>query len=55
MPILGGLEVTRQIRGWSSVPILVLSVREDETDKIARNSDYWDAAAFMKQVGLMSI
>jgi two-component system, OmpR family, KDP operon response regulator KdpE len=35
MPILGGLEVTRQIRGWSQVPILVLSVREDESDKIA--------------------
>ena len=35
MPVLGGLEVTRQIRGWSSVPILVLSVREDESDKIA--------------------
>ena len=35
MPVLGGLDVTRQIRGWSSVPILVLSVREDESDKIA--------------------
>jgi two-component system KDP operon response regulator KdpE len=35
MPVLGGLEVTRQIRAWSSVPILVLSVREDESDKIA--------------------
>jgi two-component system KDP operon response regulator KdpE len=35
MPVLGGLEVTRQIRGWSSVPILVLSVSEDESDKIA--------------------
>jgi two-component system KDP operon response regulator KdpE len=35
MPVLGGLEVTRQIRGWSSLPILVLSVREDESDKIA--------------------
>ena len=35
MPVLGGLEVTRQIRGWSPVPILVLSVREDESDKIA--------------------
>jgi two-component system KDP operon response regulator KdpE len=35
MPVLGGLDVTRQIRGWSPVPILVLSVREDESDKIA--------------------
>ena len=35
MPVLGGLEVTRQIRSWSPVPILVLSVREDESDKIA--------------------
>jgi two-component system KDP operon response regulator KdpE len=35
MPVLGGLEVCRRIRAWSSVPILVLSVREDEPDKIA--------------------
>jgi two-component system, OmpR family, KDP operon response regulator KdpE len=32
---LDGLEVCRQLRGWSSVPILVLSVREDEPDKVA--------------------
>jgi two-component system KDP operon response regulator KdpE len=35
MPTLGGLEVCRRIRAWSSVPILVLSVREDEPEKIA--------------------
>lgn len=35
LPVLDGLSVTRQLRTWSSVPILVLSVREDEADKVA--------------------
>lgn len=35
MPDMDGLEVSRQLRSWSSVPIIVLSVRESETDKIA--------------------
>ncbi|MDQ3815027.1 MAG: response regulator transcription factor [Armatimonadota bacterium] len=35
MPDTDGLEVCRQLRGWSKVPIIVLSVRESETDKIA--------------------
>jgi two-component system KDP operon response regulator KdpE len=34
MPVMGGLEVCRRIRSWSDVPILILSVREDETDKV---------------------
>ena len=35
MPGAEGLEVCRQLRGWSKVPIIVLSVREYEGDKIA--------------------
>jgi two-component system, OmpR family, KDP operon response regulator KdpE len=35
MPGMDGLEVCRQLREWSSVPIVVLSVREGEKDKIA--------------------
>lgn len=35
LPELDGLEVCRRIRSWSSAPILVLSVREDESDKVA--------------------
>jgi two-component system, OmpR family, KDP operon response regulator KdpE len=35
MPGLDGLEVCRQLREWSSIPIIVLSVREGEKDKIA--------------------
>jgi two-component system KDP operon response regulator KdpE len=35
MPGMDGLEVCRQLRSWSSVPIIVLSVREGEKDKIA--------------------
>jgi len=35
MPGVDGLEVTRRLRSWSSVPILILSVREEEPDKVA--------------------
>jgi two-component system, OmpR family, KDP operon response regulator KdpE len=35
MPGVDGLEVTRRLRSWSGVPILILSVREEEPDKIA--------------------
>lgn len=35
LPGIDGLSVARRIRNWSQVPILVLSVREDESDKVA--------------------
>jgi DNA-binding response OmpR family regulator len=35
MPVLDGLGFCRRIRTWSSVPIIVLSVRDEEPDKIA--------------------
>ncbi len=35
MPVLDGVSVCRRLREWTEVPILVLSVREDETEKIA--------------------
>jgi two-component system KDP operon response regulator KdpE len=35
MPGTDGLEVVRQTRQWSSVPIIVLSARGDERDKVA--------------------
>ena len=35
LPDSDGLEVIRDVRGWSAVPIIVLSARMDETDKIA--------------------
>jgi two-component system KDP operon response regulator KdpE len=35
LPDLDGLEVTRRIREWSQVPIIVLSARGQETDKVA--------------------
>jgi len=35
LPVMDGLEVCRRLRAWSAVPILVLSVREDESDKVA--------------------
>jgi two-component system, OmpR family, KDP operon response regulator KdpE len=35
LPGIDGLSVARRIRGWSQVPILILSVREDESDKVA--------------------
>jgi two-component system KDP operon response regulator KdpE len=34
LPDMDGMEVCRQLRGWSSVPIIVLSVRAGDQDKI---------------------
>lgn len=34
LPDMDGLEVTRQVRKWSRMPIIVLSVRNREDDKI---------------------
>jgi len=34
LPDLDGVEVTRQLREWTQIPIIILSVREQESDKI---------------------
>ena len=41
LPDLDGVEVTRQLREWTHIPIIILSVREQESDKI----DALDAGA----------
>jgi len=35
LPDMDGVEVTRRLREWSHVPVIILSVREQESDKIA--------------------
>lgn len=35
LPDMEGTEVTRRIREWTDVPIIILSVREQESEKIA--------------------
>lgn len=35
LPDIDGIQVTRQLREWSQIPIIILSVREHEQDKIA--------------------
>jgi two-component system KDP operon response regulator KdpE len=35
LPDIDGVEVTRRLREWSQIPIIIVSVREQETDKIA--------------------
>src|SRR5476649_294153 len=35
LPDLGGLDVLRRLREWSQIPVLILSVRGGEADKIA--------------------
>ena len=35
LPDFDGIEVTRRLREWSKTPIIILSVREAENDKIA--------------------
>jgi two-component system KDP operon response regulator KdpE len=34
LPGISGFEVCRRLRTWSATPIIVLSVREDESDKV---------------------
>jgi two-component system KDP operon response regulator KdpE len=34
LPGIGGVEVIEGLRGWSRVPVIVLSVREGEADKV---------------------
>ena len=34
LPGIDGFEVCRRLRTWSSTPVIVLSVREDESDKV---------------------
>ncbi len=35
LPDMDGVEVTRRLREWSQIPIIIVSVREQENDKIA--------------------
>jgi two-component system KDP operon response regulator KdpE len=35
LPGIDGTEVVRTLRGWSNVPIIILSVRDTERDKVA--------------------
>lgn len=35
LPDIDGVEVTRRLREWTAIPIIILSVRESERDKIA--------------------
>ncbi|MGZ4689979.1 MAG: response regulator [Acidimicrobiia bacterium] len=35
LPGIGGVEVIEGLRGWSQVPVIVLSVRDSESDKVA--------------------
>ena len=34
MPRMDGIEACRRIREWTNTPIIILSVREDEKDKV---------------------
>ena len=35
LPDVDGVEVTRRLREWTQIPIIVISVREQEADKVA--------------------
>jgi two-component system, OmpR family, KDP operon response regulator KdpE len=35
LPDIDGVEVTRRLREWTQIPIIIVSVREQETEKIA--------------------
>src|SRR5512147_3197534 len=35
LPDIDGVEVTRRLREWTQIPIIVISVREQEADKVS--------------------
>lgn len=35
LPDIDGVEVTRQLRQWTQIPVIILSVRDSEHDKVA--------------------
>ncbi len=35
LPDIDGVEVTRRLREWTQIPVIIVSVREQESDKIA--------------------
>ena len=35
LPDIGGIDVLKRLRGWSEVPVVVLTVRDSEAEKIA--------------------
>src|SRR6478672_5152971 len=35
LPDLDGIEIVKQLRGWSTMPILVISARGEEDSKVA--------------------
>lgn len=35
LPDMDGMEIIRQVRGWSGIPIIILSARGQEKDKVA--------------------
>ena len=34
LPDMDGVDIIKQVRGWSNIPIIVVSAREDDTDKV---------------------
>jgi two-component system, OmpR family, KDP operon response regulator KdpE len=35
LPDMDGIEVTRRLREWTQIPIIIISVREDENEKVS--------------------
>ena len=40
LPDIDGVEIIRKIRSWSNMPIIVISARAEDSDKIAGADDY---------------
>jgi two-component system KDP operon response regulator KdpE len=56
LPDMGGVEVTRRLREWTQTPVIILSVRDHETDKIAAldaGADDYQGAACRKLCKLL--
>ena len=48
LPDMDGVEIIRKVRGWSSVPIIIVSARSEDQDKVEALDDGADRPTLTK-------
>ena len=41
LPDIDGIEILKKIREWSAVPVIVVSARGEESDKVEKQASFW--------------